>query len=67
MTYCTGDHCDRKWDCARFCGNDLSGKLLEVEGFYYFGSGGSNIPDKWICGEYGNWGMFVESTCNDFR
>ena len=54
---CSGGYCPRKNYCGRYC---LKPQPKErsydaITDLYVYGYG---LNERWLCGEYANWGMF---------
>ena len=54
-------NCERQYECANHAINNEG--MNYAEDFYNFGSGSissGGLKDNFLCGELGNWGMFVQ-------
>lgn len=54
---CSGGYCPRKNYCGRYCLNPQpKGRMYDaITDLYVYGYG---LNERWLCGEYANWGMF---------
>ena len=54
---CSGGYCPRKNYCARYClkPQPQSRMYDAITDLYVYGYG---LNERWLCGEYANWGMF---------
>lgn len=61
---CLGGHCPRKIYCSRYClcpqpKDKVNNRIVDL---YVYGYG---KDEQWLCGEYGNWGMFERRFMED--
>lgn len=62
--FCTGDHCERRNECARYYMNaPAGGQIHTLDSLYYSGSGSmrsdGTIENHYWCSPLGDWGAFI--------
>ena len=60
MGYCLAEDCNKKTTCTRWCGNCPDNQLHTSVDYSTTGSGGSNHPDIWYCGNKGLYKLYEE-------
>lgn len=58
MAVCGGQYCNKRYECEKWEGNVKDSLTYEYIDYSTMGSGGSNQPDIWWCGDKGFYKLF---------